>query len=237
MAITLVGSVSAASPDGAGFTSGGLNTTGANFLVAAVSSYEVNAAPTLSDSNSNAGWTGLTQQTNAGGARVRLFYCLSPTVGSGHTFTLAGAGSYAALAVAAFSGAAASSAFDQQNGATDATSLQTFQPGGVTPSEDNELLVAAVGSGTSTVAASTWSIDLGFTVAETEDYTGAAHFALALAYLVQTAAAAKNPTWTFGGAPSAASGPVAVVATFKAASGGGGTAVPVIMNQYRQRWG
>jgi hypothetical protein len=192
-----------------GTTSPGINTTGASLLVVCVVSYVGAAAPTLSDSNGNT-WTGLTTYTGLTSSRVRVYYAASPTVGAGHTFTVSGTSSFAAVAVLALSGSAASP-FDQENGAA------AVQPGSVTPSEDNEILLAFISDD---IAASTsTSVDSGFTFLDSQANSNGNYFGLASAYLIETTATAKNPTFSGG---SGSGSQTAAIATFKAAAGGGG---------------
>ncbi len=84
MSKTLLTSVSVASTNGNTITSGAITTTGANLIVVNVGSYSVNPA-TFGDSKSNI-WTALTLQSVTSGVQTRLYYCVNPTVGSGHTF-------------------------------------------------------------------------------------------------------------------------------------------------------
>lgn len=186
-----------------------MDTTGASLLVLAVS-YKEGVAPTISDSKSNT-WTGLTAQENAGGASsVRLYYVANPTVGTGHTFTAAGAGTFPALSVASYRNVLQSvPPFDQQSGAKSA-SASTLATGSVTPLFNNELLVAAVGANANPV-----SIDSSFTTRGLENGS-VNNFGCGLADLVQTVAAAVNPTWTINTATNLA----VVIATFRAGGTG-----------------
>ncbi len=178
-------------------TSPAVNTSGATLLVVYASRYNAGATPALDDTYHNT-WTPLAEH-NASGV-------------SGHTFTYGASNSYPAVQVMAFSGSVAAPAFDQQNGATGAGSDATIQPGNVTPSEDNELVVQGMSfsSGTGEV-----TINSGFTQPDTSAQ-GAA-MAAAAAYKIQTTAAAVNPTWTT--TPTSTYGLSAAAATFKAASG------------------
>ena len=117
--------------------------------------------------------------------------------------------------VAAFSGAAAASALDQQNGAVGTgTSLAT---GSVTPSEDNELVVSGVSIADG--SSGTYAVDSGLTITD-QILASAGNFeGGGLAYIIQTSAGAVNPTWSWTGSVNSA----AVIATFKAAAAGGRT--------------
>lgn len=209
MAYALVTSTSAGSANANDVTTAGVNTTGATLIVLIVATNAGVAAPTPTDSKSNT-WTSLTAQESGGILRVQLWYCASPVVGSGHTFSVSSGFSLPSIDALAFSGAAASP-FDQQNGAVNFFA-STLQPGSVTPSENNELLVTGFAS--SQVDAS--SIDSSFTLQENVALTGN-HYSASAAYKIQTSAGAENPTWTASGNGRVA----AAIATFKAAAATG----------------
>jgi hypothetical protein len=208
MTFALIASVGqAGSPNGT--TTGAIDTSGANLIVLAPAYYAPGAGLAISDSKANT-WTALTER----GARMRFYYCLNPTVGAGHTFTVSGTGVYGSMTAAAFSGAAASP-FDLENGAA-SVSGTTLQPGSITPSEGNELVISAGGDAMD----GTPTPDGGFTVVARAAFSGGVCFGSHLAYLVQTSAVAANPTWTY---TPIGTGPeyVAMIASFKAAASGG----------------
>lgn len=183
------------------------DTTGANFIAVVVFQFSGVTIGTLTDSKSNT-WTGLTAKTGAN-AYVRIYYSTSPTVGSGHTFTYDnGTFILGGLGVQAWSGANVSP-FDVENGATETISLTSLQTGSVTPSQDNSLIITGLamnGAGTSGT-----SINGGYTITMNFDDIGGVHIGGAMAYLVQTSAAATNPTWSWTTGADAA----AVIAVFK----------------------
>lgn len=195
-------------------TTAGIDTTGTNLIVVGISQYQAVTIGSLSDSKGNT-WTPLTAQSILNSQYCQLFYCFGPTVGSGHTFTWNGTSNFGSIAVAGFSGAAASP-FDQQNGATN-KGVTTLQTGSVTPSVANELIITACSFGASGVA----SINSGFAITDQINYLSGTREGVALAYLIQTTATAENPTWTSGASNDIA----AVIETFEAASGGGSTIV------------
>lgn len=205
--IAHVASVTAAGPGSDTITSGAINTTGADLVVVEVSWYTgTTASPTLSDSKSNT-WTGLTQQTNNSRAS-RLFYCAGATVGTGHTFTLAGSVLFGVISAVAVSGAHAAP-FASENGVS-VGFANSGQPGSVTPPEDGCLVVTGL---TLEHASSATGVDGGFTAAFTE--LGSDNIGGGLAWLVQATAAAVNPTWSWsGGGSSFAS----TIAAFKPAA-------------------
>lgn len=208
MAYALVTDVEAI-PGASGGTTGAVDTTGASLLIIHVASFA--AVDSVSDSKGNT-WTPLTSHGGANSRHTRFWYAANPTVGSGHTFTVSGTLIFPHIAVAAFSGAATTSPFDQENGATsaDATTLAT---GSVTPGEDNELLV----SGCCGAMTSSPTINSGFTVTDDAPFGSGNNMQGGLAYLVQTSAAAVNPTWNFNNT----GGVGASIATFKVAAVGG----------------
>jgi hypothetical protein len=180
-----------------------VDTTGANFLVACVSGLTADRG--ISDSKENA-WIELTPQTGEFSASAALYYVANATVGSGHTFTAVG--STTGIVVVAFSGVKVTSPFDQENGVTEGASPRST--GSVTPSENDELVVAGSGG-----VGNTYSIDSGFTLDEFITVAGGTNFGVAIAHKIQTTAAAVNPAW------STVSGDInAFIATFKAEPSG-----------------
>lgn len=192
MAYTHLGNIAAVGGAN-GNTTAAVDTTGANLIVLVVTDFAAGPGVTLSDSKGNT-WTGLTAQTNSSNnGRVRIYYCFAPTVGSGHTFTVSGTGTFSAVGGAFFSGAV-TSPFDQQNGAQNSnTGSTTLQPGSITPTEDNELVIVATNFNEN----GSVSIDGGFTEATELAPAGATNFGTMLAYLPQTTATAVNPTLTY----------------------------------------
>lgn len=204
-----IAGVKAGSGDGNSVTTGAIDTTGADLLIAVVGQESGVADITPTDSKGNT-WNALTEQVEGAG-RGCMFWSRPTSVGSGHTFTASQASSFPAIVVEAWSGSV-SSPFDQQNGAHDSSAGATIQTGSVTPSEGNELIVAgATGRGQNAT-----SIDSSFTLRNTQASSGTNDTA-AIATLEQTSPASVNPTWTF----SAAGGvKIALIATFKMLSVG-----------------
>lgn len=171
-------------------TTSAVNTTGANLIVISVASYKPGGTVTISDSKSNT-YTALTQRNAPNDARVQLYYCASPTVGSGHTFTGTSTGAYPVLGVITASGAAASP-FDQESG-SGADTGTTSQPGSLTPSQNNCLLVTGIELH---VNATPFSVDSGFS-ADMLNFSSGNYVAAGVATKIQTTAGAENPTWTW----------------------------------------
>lgn len=104
--LTLVAQASAVSVDGSTATSGAVDTTGATFLVVAVSFY--NGSASVTDSKGNT-WTAIaaSQIDSTFDSSTQLFYVTNPVVGAGHTFTVTGL--FPTGHMLAFSGLSASS--------------------------------------------------------------------------------------------------------------------------------
>lgn len=207
-----------------GGTTGSIDTSGANLLVIALSWYHSGTEPTVSDSKSNT-WSGLLKSNTAFTAS-KIYYCQGGTVGSGHTFTASGTGSYSSMCVLAFSGAAVTP-FDQQNGAT-ATADVTLATGSITPTENDEVVIAALSHENNSSGAV--SIDGGFT-AYKQAYSAGAGEGCGIAYLIQTTATAANPTWNITNSSHLS----ARIASFKAAAATA-KAPPPFLNRTWRRW-
>ncbi len=212
MAFSLVTSIQQAGGIASNTTTG-IDTTGADLIVVFVNYYSnYFGSFSLSDSNGNT-WTSLTGTDPAGQAGCRFYYCLSPTVGSGHTFTQAGF-AYHSMAVMAFSGANTAGAVDQQNGASTA-GASSLATGSVTPTEDNELVIYGCAGGTIAAGHDITAVDVGTLQHHVASATNT--YAQAVGYQIQTTATARNPSFTC----SASAKFSARIATFKAATAGG----------------
>ena len=175
--------------EGPTLTTTGTDTTGCTLLVAMANFYS-NGDNMISDSKNNV-WIEKTPQI-ASFASVRLYYCIAPTVGAGHTFTVSngnGGGVYMNLAVLGFSKLAP--VFDAE--ASGYAGNIPVQPGSISPSSSDDLFVTACGCDLATVLAGL-SIDSGFTIARKLASSG--NNCGALAYKVKTTASSENPTWS-----------------------------------------
>lgn len=196
-----------AGPSVAGFgTTAAIDTTGYTLLIAATVG---EGGHTLTDSKGNT-WTSLTTY-GTGSTYVRIHYCVSPTVGTGHTFTPSVG--YRAVAAMAFTGQAATP-FDQQNGAS-ATSGSSLSTGSITPTENDELVFAAIGLSDTLTSI---SVNSGFTTDATRNSASGTNFGVGIGHIIQTTAGAVNPAWSWTGSTTQAG---AAIASFKAAGGGG----------------
>ena len=189
--IALVASTSA-TPGVDGGMTGAINTTGATLLVASVAAFAGGGAPipSVGDTKGNT-WIALTTQTEADKARLRLFYCLAPVVGSGHAFYGGGDGTYPAVFVYAFSGVVS---YQTESG-TVMSGGSGASSGSVTPSSNGALILTGLSGGV--LAAGTDTVSpVGFTLT-TAPYSPGVNIQGAAAYFVQPTAAAINPTWAW----------------------------------------
>lgn len=161
----------------------GIDTTAADLIVISATA-DNTICPTPTDSQNNT-WTQLTSTTYPGGSYAcnRMWYKISPATNSSHTFTLSSTGNAPRIQVMTFSGA--TGGFDVENGNT--FNGTSFVTGNVTPSQDNELVITSAGQGANGPGFA--SINSGFTLLSTGGAYG-------MAYIIETTATAKNPTWT-----------------------------------------
>lgn len=210
-AITISDSGNAHISQGGNGTSSSINTTGASLLVAYISESTTSNPPTDSKSNT---WTGLTSRVGSFANISRLWYVANPAVGSGHTFTLSA--STPSGCFVAFDGVSLSSPFDQENG-SDINNDPTSQPGSITPSVNDTVVLTGLGGVTDFPGG---SINSGYTITNFEALNLGNFFSSALAYIVQTTATATNPTWTWSQTVTpGVSGNSVVIANFKPAGG------------------
>ncbi len=185
-------------------TTDAISTTGADLIVLIVSYYNPGGSPTVSDSASNSA-TYITSQVGTFGSGCAIYYYDHPTTSGSHTFTVSGASNYPTISVMAWSGAD-SSPLDQSNQGPGGSS--SIQLGSVTPSQDGELIV----TGLTVNNGSSITLDSGFTISNAWDAIPY-NFATGMGYLVQGAASAVNPTWSYSTSPP--DNGAAVIATFK----------------------
>jgi hypothetical protein len=194
-------------------TIGTLNTTGADLIVLCVSVFTGDTnPPTIGDSAGNVwGAANISAQTtdNCWGY---IFSFHNPVTNAAHQLSWNSGVNNGAMAVLAFSGSA-SNPLDKTSSAIFGSGTTQETPGSVTPSQSNELCVAAY-----TVDApsgSSFSIDSGYTIAQSRDVAPGSAFGIVAAYLIQTSAVATNPQMTRSVALTGSD--AALIATFKAA--------------------
>jgi hypothetical protein len=204
MAYAYISSAGERSSSGSGFTTGSSTTSGDLIVVTVAEA--TGTTSTVTDSKSNT-YTALTTRAAANG-QTTIYYCQAPTVGSSHTWSFTGSFTFPSIAMAWFSGST-TTPFDQQNGAGGSTSLAT---GSITPTQDNELIIVTMAwPGTQTMSVDS-SVILAQNLPQASNGDG-----IGLGYLIQTSAAAINPTVTLSGSQFLA----VAIASFKAGGSGG----------------
>ena len=195
-------------------TTSGINTTGATLLIVGESCFSISPCNAPTDSNNNT-WHSLTQRAGMSGGTEQMWYAYDKngsalSVGNNHTFT--GDTNVYGMIVEAFSGTKTTAdPLDSQNGSS-ITSAVSGQPGNITPSENNELLVTYMGAGGS--ASQTYQINQSFNITNQVGFTGSVTYGQGMAYLVETSAATQNPTWNWTSSMAAG----ITIAAFKSAS-------------------
>lgn len=209
--LTPVAKTSAGSTNGGvSVTTSAIDTTGANLIVLVVADYTLGSTPTDSKGNTYTPRTGRTTPNTNGS--VRIWDCLNPIVGTGHTFTVSGGTQYPSVNVLAFSGAHATAAFDHENGAAGAA-LTSLGSGSITPSGPAALVIFGYGGGSSSNPSVPGYTDAGLFV----PIVGAQHYGSASFYTIQNVAVATSPTAFFG-----FNDPSVVIASYLPASAAGG---------------
>jgi hypothetical protein len=205
MAFSFLTSVSkAATGSGGTGSTSAIDTTGASLLVAASgflsSGASATALPTIADSQGNI-WVPYVvrgQVTAANTGAIVIYLCFNPTTNASHTFSATNG--FSSIAVGAYSGADVNFPFGVWNSNAHATTT-SLGTGSITPPTDNCLVIAALGYRQTTSV----SIDSGFTIREQKAFIAGTSIGVVLADLIQTSAAAENPTFSWSGSSSFAS--------------------------------
>jgi hypothetical protein len=177
-----------ASTDSNGFTSSSIDTTGGDLIVIQVSS----GSFTFSDSAGNT-WTTAVSETTFSPESSYILYAWNANVSATHTFTIAGTSISPSFEVLVFSGSQITGdPLDQVNHAH-ALGGTTIQPGSITPSADNGIIVSGVGHQDTS---NTISVDSSLTITDQITQTNGQHVGSAAAYLFQGSAASIDPTWS-----------------------------------------
>ena len=184
-----------------------IDSTGADLLICAICTDQTSGVYLHSDSKGNT-WTLLRDQTCWWTGRIRLYYCVPTSVGSGHYLRIDGA-IIGSVFFSAFSGASQTTPADQHNGngTVNPSTGTTLATGSITPAYPNELVVTACVSpdGDSTGLSSGVLLD---------HLSNAIYYGGGFGYLIQTTATPVNLTWT----QSVNSQMATAIASFKSTS-------------------
>jgi hypothetical protein len=195
-----------------------LNDTGANLdvVILPTNVMNQNVPSDLTDSASNVNWNYSRALENTGIYGLQFAWINNPTTSATHTFSYVDSSTaFPAMAVIALAGSFGGVENCVGTANTSSTSLAT---GSLTPSLANSIIIT--GYAENSGASSTYSITGSFTIADQHDGTGG-RAAVGSAYLIQTSAAASNPTWSKSGG-NAANQVVMQCSFLNQPSGGGG---------------
>lgn len=200
-----------------------MDTTGATLIVVGLENI-VNAITTsaITETGATNTWTYGTQLVGTSSRVVRMAYCINPNTNATHVFkfTAANGANFPVIAVTVYSNTPAASFVTEAAGADVPAATTTVQPGSVTPSNANNLLVTFLGGDAYTAI----SVNQSFTATDTVGKVGGSSSGGGMAYIIQTAATAKNPTWTVTTNDATI---MALMMEFKENGGGGGGARPL----------
>jgi hypothetical protein len=180
-----------------GVTTGSIDTTGADFLVAVACDFTSGLGGTFSDSKSNT-WNTISA-SSTGFTRTQIAWSVPSSVGSGHTFSFLGTNTFPSIAVMAFSGVNSSPFVqDSQNQGTGVTSLTA---GSVSPLSDGCLVFTGIGFGSSFASL---AINESFILGTPVSYNPGTNFGVSAAYFIQVGAITNNPEWSWSGSAEVA---------------------------------
>lgn len=204
------------------FTCAAFDSTGADTIWVAVAGNPTIGTPTDNKGNT---YVAVRTQNNAfGDPTLRFFVAIAPTVGTGHTITVAVPDGNRDMAVIGFAGGHATAVADQNNG-TGQVFVTISDVGSITPSGNNYLLLAPVS------ASNFSSVDSGYAVG-----TGTIG-ELTIVYKILAVASAANPSVTL---TAQATHFVTIHASFIPAAGGGGgggvVAILMMARRMMQAW-
>jgi hypothetical protein len=169
-----------------------MNTTGATLIVVEQTDYIGGfTPPAVTDNQGNTYLLAVTATQTANNCTVRIFYCAAPVTSASHTFTVSSSNN-TSFVVQAWNSGTTTAFLDRFSAGTNAA-----QAGSITPTYDGEMIFAACMH----TYSSTGTIDSGFTIAGADfiPYLGGSYVGSGAAYLIQTTAAAVNPTWNVAG--------------------------------------
>lgn len=185
----------------------GVDTTGANLLVAHITRFSGFTLPGLTDNKGNV-WTRVGQRGDnnndgaaggSAGTSDSLIYFVdskTPNVGPGHTLSWTGSGVYGSVQFAAFASTTGKWSRDETTGIGGNYPLTLPA---ITPNETNELFF----TGTASLGA-LWTISDSFTIIGSHPYTAGVNIGASFAYkIVSSSGTAITPIWSSGTSPGA----------------------------------
>ena len=215
MAISVLSSAEGAGSAGA--TTGAADSTGANFAVVGITGAGLSATPS---DNKSSTYTNRTLEAPGVTIECRLSYSLIAGTGADHTVTFSEASSFSTVLALFASGLHATTPYDTESAGAFVAPGTSLQPGSLTPANAGSLIVAVL---VHDDAITDLAIDSGFTILNpgTVPFAGGTNYGGAIAYLVQGAAAAVNPTWSWTNSVTGVAAMAAFAPAAAASSGAG----------------
>jgi hypothetical protein len=192
-----------------GGTTTALNTTGADFVIVALSQQN-GTAYTITDNFSNSFQSIRARGYDSAGSTILLYPTSFSVSTSSYTVTVSGTALFNNICISAWSGIA--HGWDGFSSGFGATAVSTISPGTTTPTQTGQNLVI-----TSLACDQTLPVDISVNAGFTQvpgspvGATGPA-YGIGLAYLIQTGMASVTPTWNQ--AAVVGSGMASVIAAF-----------------------
>lgn len=184
-------------------TSASISTVGYSLLTASANQYDVDPNTiTISDLCGNTWLHTTSYGLPATESRSTLWYSFTALSCTSDTLTVQG--NFLGVVFASWSGTKISATpLDQQNGSASVsgTSPQTF--GSITPSVAGTLVISTLGAPPTSTTPYTAA---GLTAVASQAYSGSNNEGVSAAYIVQGAASAVNPSWSWTGGTSTSAG-------------------------------
>lgn len=202
-----------------GGTSSPLDCTGATLLVVCLSWFWTVTQPVVTDSLGNVWTTRINQLSTAGNSRTAIVTSdTSPTAGAAQTFTVSGTGAFITAEVLAFNGTVSGS-YVSSVGAFGSSTAPAA--GSIAPPNPPSVFVTSL---TRETGASSYSIDSGFAISDSDNGAPAVNFGGAAAWLANLSGSAVAPVWTM--TPTGPWG--AAMALFRANASAGVSQLPTL---------
>ena len=164
---------------------------GANVITAVVTMYSKDPGTVAISNTSGSVWHLAVSNFPSGGDGVAIWYTDAKALSGSETVTGTLSTSYLSIYAECHSGGPVSGALDQT--ATGVASGANCQSSSITPSQANTLVIAGASSAT------TLTIDSSYTMTDNSGGVGGTSEGGGIAYLLQTAASATQPTISGGG--------------------------------------
>lgn len=197
---SVVATCYAGSTTGINVTTSTANSTGADYGFAVVNSLSAGDGPVLTDNKGNK-WEVIDTMTETW-VESTTYECKNPRTGSGHTLTATSDGKSPSVFAIFTSGVRRNATHTDQSSSAHSDPTSTKQPGSITPSENNCLVLTTCLCG----ATGSLSVNESYTANALGMNASGNHIGGGLGYKIQTTATATNPTWTQGGSGSMGAG-------------------------------